>query len=453
MNISRRIARRYLFAKKHVSLVSVLTYISISGITIGAALLIIVLSIFNGFFTVIQGFLLGYDPALRVESIGGPVLEWNDKLGQQFQNDPRIVEYTPFVEGMALLRTRSANGVQPYENKVIQIKGIPTNLSSSYKINHTASINLHKTTPVDPIIVKKDQKGMDLDDQRGFLQNLPLKSGVKNLHTLQGLPGILIPEYLRADLQLELGDEVVLLSARHMHKVLTQISIPRSMIFTVRGVYELPYISSPPPILLDISAAHRLFLTRNKISGVDLSMDNILQADEVKATLETIKDDLFSSDIVLKTWYDLQKPLYDVMNLEKWGAFVVLMIIILVAALNILGSLSMIVLQKKRDVGVLRSLGLTAKQVQAIFIQQGLIIGIIGAFLGAILGLGFSYLQDTFGLLKLSSAFIIDAYPVDIQWTDVLLIMFGTLGLSVLASWMPALTAAKIHPARVIRYE
>ena len=78
-------------------------------------------------------------------------------------------------------------------------------------------------------------------------------------------------------------------------------------------------------------------------------------------------------------------------------------------------------------------MGLTAKQVQAIFIQQGLIIGIIGAFLGAILGLGFSYLQDTFGLLKLSSAFIIDAYPVDIQWTDVLLIMFGTLGLSVLS--------------------
>ena len=94
MNISGRIAWRYLFVKKHVSSVSVLTYISISGITVGAALLIIVLSIFNGFFTVIQGFLLGYDPALRVESIGGPVLEWNDKLGKQFQNDPRTVSYT-----------------------------------------------------------------------------------------------------------------------------------------------------------------------------------------------------------------------------------------------------------------------------------------------------------------------------------------------------------------------
>ena len=158
------------------------------------------------------------------------------------------------------------------------------------------------------------------------------------------------------------------------------------MMFTVRGVYELPYVSSPPPILLDISAAHRLFVTRNRISGVDLLLENIVQADAVKTSLASTKDEFFGSAVVLKTWYDLQKPLYDVMYLEKWGAFVVLMIIILVAALNILGSLSMIVLQKKRDIGVLRSLGLTPKQVQAIFIQQGLIIGIIGAFLGALLG-------------------------------------------------------------------
>ncbi len=425
MNISRLIAQRYLFAKKHVSLLSVLTYISVSGINLGAALLISVLSIFNGFFTVIQGFLLGYDPALRVESIGGPVLEWNDKLERQFQEDPRIVEYTPFVEGMVLLRTRTTNGVQPYESKVIQIKGIPTDLNSV----------------------------LASDDQQAFLQKLPLKSGVKELGVLDGRPGILIPEYLRAELQLEVGDEVVLLSARNMQKALTQISIPRTMMFTVRGVYELPYVSSPPPILLDISAAHRLFVTRNRISGVDVLLEDIQEADAVKTSFSSTKEDLFSSAIVLKTWYDLQKPLYDVMYLEKWGAFVVLMIIILVAALNILGSLSMIVLQKKRDIGVLRSLGLTAKQVQAIFIQQGLIIGIIGAFFGALLGLSFCFLQDTFGLLKLSSAFIIDAYPVDIQWLDILFIMVGTLGLSVLASWMPARNAANVHPARVIRYE
>lgn len=453
MNISRKIARRYLFAKKHVSLLSVLTYISVSGITIGAALLISVLSIFNGFFTVIQGFLLGYDPALRVESIGGPVLEWNEKMAQLLKEDSRIIDFTPFVEGMALLRTRTLSGVQPYENKVVEIKGIPAKLSAGYTMSGDEPMSLDNIKDVAGSSGSMDQKAIDINEEQGFLENLPLKSGDKDLSVLQGRPGILIPEYLRAELQLDLGDEVVLLSARHMQKALTQISIPRSMIFTVRGVYELPYISSPPPILLDISAAHRLFLTRNKISGMDISLQDIQQAEEVKASLASVKNDLFGSAIALKTWYDLQKPLYDVMYLEKWGAFVVLMIIILVAALNILGSLSMIVLQKKRDIGVLRSMGLTAKQVQAIFIQQGLIIGLIGAILGALLGLGFCYLQDTFGLLKLSSAFIIDAYPVDIQWTDVLLIMLGTLGLSLLASWLPARNAAKVHPARVIRYE
>ena len=453
MNISRKIARRYLFAKKHVSLLSVLTYISVSGITIGAALLISVLSIFNGFFTVIQGFLLGYDPALRVESIGGPVLEWNEKMAQLLKEDSRIIDFTPFVEGMALLRTRTLSGVQPYENKVVEIKGIPAKLYAGYTMSGDEPMSLDNIKDVAGSSGSMDQKAIDINEEQGFLENLPLISGDKDLSVLQGRPGILIPEYLRAELQLDLGDEVVLLSARHMQKALTQISIPRSMIFTVRGVYELPYISSPPPILLDISAAHRLFLTRNKISGMDISLQDIQQAEEVKASLASVKNDLFGSAIALKTWYDLQKPLYDVMYLEKWGAFVVLMIIILVAALNILGSLSMIVLQKKRDIGVLRSMGLTAKQVQAIFIQQGLIIGLIGALLGALLGLGFCYLQDTFGLLKLSSAFIIDAYPVDIQWTDVLLIMLGTLGLSLLASWLPARNAAKVHPARVIRYE
>ena len=319
MNISRKIARRYLFAKKHVSLLSVLTYISVSGITIGAALLISVLSIFNGFFTVIQGFLLGYDPALRVESIGGPVLEWNEKMAQLLKEDSRIIDFTPFVEGMALLRTRTLSGVQPYENKVVEIKGIPAKLSAGYAMSGDEPMSLDNIKDVAGSSGSMDQKAIDINEEQGFLENLPLKSGDKDLSVLQGRPGILIPEYLRAELQLDLGDEVVLLSARHMQKALTQISIPRSMIFTVRGVYELLYISSPPPILLDISAAHRLFLTRNKISGMDISLQDIQQAEEVKASLASVKNDLFGSAIALKTWYDLQKPLYDVMYLEKWG--------------------------------------------------------------------------------------------------------------------------------------
>ena len=141
------------------------------------------------------------------------------------------------------------------------------------------------------------------------------------------------------------------------------------------------------------------------------------------------------------------------MYLEKWGAFIVLMIIILVAALNILGSLSMIVIQKKRDIGILRAMGMTSRNIQGIFIRQGLIIGIIGALLGGGIGLVFSFLQDQYGMLKLSSAFIIDSYPVQIQALDVVFIMLGTMALSLLASWLPAKRASELEPARVIRYE
>ena len=229
MNISRKIARRYLFAKKHVSLLSVLTYISVSGITIGAALLISVLSLFNGFFTVIQGFLLGYDPALRVESIGGPVLEWNEKMAQLLKEDSRIIDFTPFVEGMALLRTRTLSGVQPYENKVVEIKGIPAKLSAGYAMSGDEPMSLDNIKDVAGSSGSMDHKAIDINEEQGFLENLPLKSGDKDLSVLQGRPGILIPEYLRAELQLDLGDEVVLLSARHMQKALTQISIPRSI--------------------------------------------------------------------------------------------------------------------------------------------------------------------------------------------------------------------------------
>jgi lipoprotein-releasing system permease protein len=418
MNISRSIAQRYLFAKKQFSLQSVLSYISISGITIGAALLISVLSIFNGFFSVIQGFLLGYDPELRVESVGGAILEWNQEVENYLRSHPQIASYTPYVEGMALMRVQKKNGLQPYENRVIQLKGIALNSSEPTR---------------------------ELD--------LPISQGSSNVERKEGKAGVLIPEYLRAELQLEVGDELVLLSARYMRRALTQISMPRTMMFTVRGVYQLPYVSSPPPILMDLETAHRLFVTRNKISGIDLSLFELEDAEPLKKELTTQASGLFSGKVQFKTWYDLQKPLYDVMYLEKWGAFIVLMIIILVAALNILGSLSMIVIQKKRDIGILRAMGMTSRNIQGIFIRQGLIIGMVGALLGGGIGLVFSFLQDQYGILKLSSAFIIDSYPVQIQALDVVFIMLGTMALSLLASWLPAKRASELEPARVIRYE
>jgi lipoprotein-releasing system permease protein len=141
------------------------------------------------------------------------------------------------------------------------------------------------------------------------------------------------------------------------------------------------------------------------------------------------------------------------MYLEKWGSYFVLMIIVLVAVLNIVGSLTMIVIQKNRDIGVLLTMGHTPAQIKRIFITQGLYIGLIGCVLGGSLGLLLSWLQQQYGLIKLSSAFLINAYPVSIHALDVGIVLLGSLILCLLASWYPARRAAQVEPADAVRYE
>ncbi len=208
-------------------------------------------------------------------------------------------------------------------------------------------------------------------------------------------------------------------------------------------------IAGGPKVFVDIEAAKRLFKVRNKISGLDIKLTDNEKAEAVKSELEGI----LGPEYKISTWYDLQKPLYDVMYLEKWGSFVVLILIVIVAVLNIIGSLTMIVIQKQRDIGILMSMGYSKSGIRSIFRKQGLYIGLIGCGIGGSLGLLISWLQMKFGFVKLSSAFIIDAYPVQINPLDVILILSVSLLLSVLASWYPAHRASQIQPADAVRFE
>ena len=158
-------------------------------------------------------------------------------------------------------------------------------------------------------------------------------------------------------------------------------------------------------------------------------------------------------DYNVSSWYDLQKALYDVMYLEKWGAYAILMIIIVVAVLNIVGSLTMIVIQKRRDIGILITMGYSSSAIKKIFRKQGLYIGLIGCVFGGLIGLLLSWLQLKFHIIKLSTAFLIDAYPVQIQALDVTIILLGSLVLCIAASWLPATRASEVQPADAIRYE
>lgn len=402
------IARRYLFSRKHISLISTLTIISIIGVTIGTALLIVVLSVFNGFFDVIQGFLLQNDPDIRIESATSNTFLYTGDMEEKLADIPEIRATASYVEGKALLAHENDN------DKVIDVRGIDP---EEYFTVNDLSQN-----------VTSGSVDLDVRDKR---------------------PGMMVNEKLMAELNLDVGDEVALLSAAGMRKSLTQFSLPRSYRFQIRGAYSRLEITEGPAVFIDKMAAQRLFEMRGEITGIDLRLQETDESESVKEVLQSS----LGEDYTLSTWYDLQRPLYDIMNIEKWSSYVILMIIVLVAVLNIIGSLTMIVIQKNRDIGVLLTMGFTPSDIKNIFVRQGLYIGLIGCFIGGGLGLFLSWLQKQYGLIKLSSAFIIDAYPVSINYVDVSIVLAGSLVLCLLASWYPAQRASQVEPAEAIRYD
>ncbi len=408
MNPIRFISRRYLFSGKDVSLISVLTYLSITGVTIGTALLIVVLSVFNGFYEVIRGILLAQDPDIRIEHVEERTFMKNEDLESDILGVAGVLDLTPFLSGKSMLAFKDDR------NEVVSVRGIDA--ESFLRINE---LDTHIQTGRFDFSVQNERPGVVLNEK------------VKNRHGIN------------------VDDEVALLSATGMRRALTQFSAPRINRFKVRGVYSMQQIVDTDEVYIDLGAAQRLFNARNQITGYDVKLHDTDAAESIKKDLEQV----LGPEYKVSSWYDLQKPLYDVMYLEKWGSYFILMIIVLVAVLNIVGSLTMIVIQKQRDIGILISMGMSKKDIKNIFRSQGLYIGLIGCGLGGAIGLILTWLQHEYGLLKLSAAFIIDAYPVAFSAFDVGIVLFGSMFLCLAASWYPSIRASKVQPADAVRYE
>lgn len=410
MNPIQRIATRYLFSRQQFTLVGVLTLISISGVTIGTALLIIVLSVFNGFFDLIMGLLRSYDPDIRIESAEGATFTWSDSTLQNLRDIPEVRILSPFLEGKAML------AYQGGRDKVVIVRGIvPQTFFEMVEVDAEPS------------------------------------QSVSDLAVRNRMPGVLIGDQLRGQLNFGVGDQVSLLSAIGVQRSLTSFTGPRYYTFDIRGFFYLQQLFEGSIAFVELEAAQRLFLQRDQLSGIEISLKDPETAFDVREQIQT----KLGSSYVVNTWYDLQKNLYDVMYLEKWVAYFILMLIVIVAILNIIGSMTMIVIQKRRDIGALMAIGYTTSHIRYIFLTQGVMIGMIGCVLGGSIGLSLSWLQKTYGLVKLAGAenFIIQAYPISIQPLDVISVLFVSLFLCIGASAWPASEAAKVQPADAVRNE
>lgn len=421
MNYRFLIARRYLVSRKQITLISVITGISITGVAVGVAALIVVLSVMNGFYDFVRDLLVSLDPHVRIVSVGEPGIPEAraDSLIQVALALPHVEHASAYVEGKALLLTGGAD-----VNKVVIVRGVdPAHLKG-----------------VSDVVERTGMCTFDLS-RRG------------------GLPGIVIGMSLGQHFALvpgageQQGSTISLLSAQALERALTQVfGTPSPNRFEVRGLYELEPTYDESHVFIGVPEAQRLFRMPGQVSGIELRLDDISRATHVK---EVLTGKLDSSRYSVLTWYDLQKSLYDVMLLEKWAAYLILILIVVVAAFNIVGSLTMVVVEKRSDVGVLQAMGISRKNIRNIFLLEGLLIGGVGAGLGLVLGLGLSLLQKYYEIVPLAGgdSFLIDAYPVSIRVTDLILIVLVSLGLCVLASIYPARRAAAVEPARAVQLE
>ncbi|MCB0732301.1 MAG: ABC transporter permease [Ignavibacteriae bacterium] len=403
------VAKRYLRSKHRLNFISIISIISTIGVTLGVAALIIVLSVFNGFGSLVTSMLINFDPHLRITST--EIKNNNFTEIKDFLEKSDLVEsYSGYVEGKVILTNSKSM-------EILNIKGIAVD----------------------------DEAGLKRLEDR-------VKSGEMDLNDEGNVGKIIISLPIAIRLSTKVTDTIYTTSAVQIKNSITRMSMPKTKAMIVSGIYE---ISNKEYALeycfTSISSAQTLLNMNNQISGIEVNLYDLNNSEDFKAELlQKFPND----NLIINTWYDLHKDLYRVMLIERWAAYILLSLIIAVAAFNILSSLTMSVLEKKKDIGILRAIGTTKGSIKKIFMFEGILIGIIGTVLGIIIGLFICYLQINFNIYPLdASKYVIDTLPVQVKFSDIFAVALMSFILTFFASKYPANRALKTKVLDAIKWE
>ena len=411
MSFESFIARKYFRAKRRTGFISIITYVSIAGVTIGVTALILVLSVMNGFEAEVRSKLIDADAHIRLRKYFSETITETDKLLEMVRQMPRVIGAAPTIYEESMIKSSST------QNPTI-VKAIDP--ASMDKVLDIKSKIIHGT--------------LDFSEKE-----------------VQGhmLPGIILGRYL-ADRLLTLNpDDVVTLFT--LPKEGGIFSQPRVMQFYVAGIVELGYYEYDRMFsFISLESAQKLYNIPGGISWIEIKLDDYEAADKVAKQIE----DKLGYPFVTQTWFELNKSLFSWMTIEKWAMFFVLSLIIMVAAFNIISSLIMIVMEKTKEIGILKSMGATSRSIMKIFMYEGIIVGMIGAGLGSLLGYLIGYIQMTYKVISLpADVYIIDALPMQMHLLDFAGVSCIGLVLCFLASVYPAYKASRLYPVEAIRYE
>ena len=405
MQLESYIARRYLYGKKRFSFINIISLLATLGIMFGVAALIVVMSVFNGFNGLVTSILQDFDPHIKVERIPRSEGKSEEEVRAILRQRGDVTGMAPFIQRKAMAMARS-------NANFVWVKG------------------------VDP-------------DSLELVSRVADKLVLGDFHFKQD-NAVVLGLALADRMRVGLGDTLLLYSPAGMENMLTQYVAPTVLRCPVAGIYDSKNkVYDGAYAFVALPDARSLFRMPRALTGFELRLDDADDSDDVKVQLQR---DIGQGWNIL-TWYDLHRDLYSVMTIERWSAFILLAIIIAVAVFNILASLTMLVLEKRRDIGILRTMGMPARRIQRIFLLEGVWIGVIGVFAGLLIGLLITWIQAEFGLFELDQAFIIPAIPVELRLSDITLIVVATFGLCLLAAWYPALRARGVRIIDAVRWE
>lgn len=412
------IAKRYIKSKHKLNFITIISVISTLGITLGVAALIVVLSVFNGFGGLVTSILVNFDPHIRITAAAE---EGHDQMlaaGSRLKSVSSISSVHPFVSGKAFITKGDLYSI-------VDLKGIDFSSKDNWSIQSSLKYGHLLKTKENP------STGEVTDtDPDGIILGLNLATKLTSL----------------------IGDTVYLTSFNDLSRSAVSFAVPYSKKMVVRGVFEsnnndYDFYS----VFTSLQNAQEVLGLGDDIHGYEIRLDDISKSNDVKKQISGILDKkLFSVD----SWYDLHRDLYMMMQIERWAAYVIVSLIIAVASFNLLGSMSMSVIEKKKDIGILRSMGAKDKSIMRIFMLEGLIVGIVGTISGSILGLLIVLAQKYLKFYPLDpTKYIIDALPVELRLGDFFAVAFMSLLLSFLASLYPARRSLKITLLDAIKWE
>ena len=400
MNFPFYIAKRYLFSKKSHNAINVISAVSVCGVALATLALVCTLSVFNGFQDLVATMFTAFDPELKITAVSGKVFDGQDERIQSLRQLPEIEVFSESLEDNAMVQYKGRQAM-------VTVKGVEDNFD--------------RLTPIDSILYGRGELVLHDEVVDYAIPGIELVSvlgtGIRFLDPLE----VYAP---KRGSRINVASPASSFNSDYLHS--------SGLVFAVnQQKYDASYI------LTSLAFARNLFQYDTEVSSVDLKLKD---GSNIYKVQENISQ-LLGEDFRVQNRYEQQADTFRIMEVEKLISYLFLSFILLIACFNVIGSLSMLIIDKRADVVTLQNLGANDETIKRIFLFEGCLISFMGALVGVVLGVALCLVQQEFGLISLggesSGAFIVDAYPVSVHLSDVLLILCTVLLISYLAVLYP----------------